>query len=107
MEITVQHSKENPLLHRKEVQFVVKSVGATPSRKTVKEALAHQLKADAKLVVIDVLNQHFGSGAVDGSARVYHSEKDLVIEHKHKLNRDAGVKEEKKAKAKAAPAKKK
>ena len=104
MEIKITEQKDNPILNRKEVRFRASFSGSTPSRKGVKESLCSKLGADSSLVVIDILEQGYGSQDLKGYAKVYSSSEAMGIESKYKLERDAGVKKEKKAEEKA-PAK--
>jgi small subunit ribosomal protein S24e len=104
MDIKINEQKENPLLKRKEVRFRVGFSGPTPSRKEVKESLCSKLGTDGSLVVIDVLEQGYGSQELKGYAKIYMDKDAIGIESKYKLERDAGVKKEKKAEEKA-PAK--
>jgi len=95
MEIKIAEQRENPLLKRKEVKFEVSFTGPTPSRKAIKEALCSKLGVDASLVVIDIVEQGYGQTTAKGYAKVYESKDAMGIESKHKLDRDAGVKEKK------------
>jgi len=104
MNLRITEQKENALLKRKEVKFTLSFSGPTPSRKDVKELLCSKLGTDGSLVVIDVLEQGYGSQELKGYTKVYSDKEAMAIESKHKLDRDAGVKKEKKEEAKA-PAK--
>jgi small subunit ribosomal protein S24e len=103
MDVKITEQKDNPILRRKEIRFVASFSGPTPSRKEIKESLCSKLGADGPLIVIDVLEQVYGSQDVKGYAKIYASKEDMSIESKHKIERDAGVKKEKKAEK--APAK--
>jgi ribosomal protein S24E len=48
------------------------------------------------LIVIDTLDQGYGSAELKGYAKVYVDKDAMGIESKYKLDRDAGVKREKK-----------
>jgi small subunit ribosomal protein S24e len=106
MDIKIVEQRENPLLNRKEVRFIVEFTGATPSRKDVKQALCDKLGADASKTVIDKIEQGFGKMEIKGYVKVYGDEKAMKIEKEYKIKRDLGVKEEKKVKEKKAPPKK-
>lgn len=104
----IKEQKQNLLFKRKEVSFVVSGAGATPSRKEVRKALAEKVGVNEKLVVIDKIDQRYGTTNVNGTARVYQDEKALAVEKKHKIARDEGTKSKaKKEGAAAAPAEKK
>jgi small subunit ribosomal protein S24e len=104
MDIKITERKDNPILKRNEVRFRASFSGPTPSRKEVKESLCSKLGADGSLVVIDILEQGYGSQELKGYAKVYANAEAMGIESKHKLERDVGVKKEKKVEQKA-PAK--
>ena len=75
MEIEILNEKDNPLLERNEVQFIVKHEGApTPKRDEVREMLGAMMKKNKKLVVIDYLKSSFGVNTSSGYAKIYRSE---------------------------------
>jgi small subunit ribosomal protein S24e len=100
MDIKITEQKDNPILKRNEVRFRISFSGPTPSRKEVKESLCSKLGTDGSLVVIDILKQGYGSPELKGYAKIYADKEAMGIENKYKLERDAGVKKEKKAPAK-------
>ena len=69
---------ENKLLNRKEVTALHSNNGlATLTKKTVKSELAKKLKVDEKLIVLEKVEQHFGSDSVSIHAYVYPDETKL------------------------------
>ncbi|VVC71695.1 30S ribosomal protein S24e [uncultured archaeon] len=106
MDISVKEKKENKLLKRIEVRFVVEYEGATPSRKEVKEKLCVALNSKPELTVIDGMDQGFGKKVLSGYAKVYSTPEAVGVELPHVMLREKGEKKAPKAKAKAAPQKK-
>ena len=95
MEIKIISDKENPLLHRREVKFIVEYEGATPSIKDVKMKLVAMLNADKNMVIVDTLNQEFGKMESNGYAKIYNDEKMMnLIEKKSVLEKNK-IEEEK------------
>lgn len=108
MEIEIQNQKENVLLNRKEVHFVVKHAkGTTPKRDEVREKLAGLLNTNKANVVVDEMESEFGKAETVGYAKVYPSPKaaaDLERHYLLKRNKFEGLPEKKKAAAPAAAA---
>ncbi|WP_292460522.1 30S ribosomal protein S24e [Methanothermococcus sp.] len=96
MEIEIISDRVNPLLNRREVKFIVKYEGATPSIKDVKMKLIAMLNANKDMVVINSLNQEFGKMESTGYVKVYNDEKMMnLIEKKSVLEKNK-IEEEKK-----------
>ena len=77
MEITQQ--KENPLMKRTEVYFVIDHAGeSTPGRNAVAEEVAKQMKSKRDCVVVDTIESVYGTGKSKGYAKVYES-KDAAL----------------------------
>jgi small subunit ribosomal protein S24e len=75
MEIKIVDQRENPILDRLEVRFLVSHPNApTPRRSEVRDRLASQLQADPRLVVIEKMASLHGKGETSGIARIYKSE---------------------------------
>jgi len=104
MEIEIQNKKNNPLLNRMEVQFVIRHEGeSTPKRALIKNELAEQLKANKENVIIDHMRSNFGFEETIGYAKVYSSvakAKDGESTHILKRNNVAGVGKKKEDKPK-------
>ncbi len=77
MRISIISKEENPLLARQDIGFEAKDVSKTPSRKEIRGQLAALVNADEKSLVVDILEQNYGSSEVHGKARVYKNEKDM------------------------------
>ncbi len=74
----IKTNVENKLLNRKEIKaFHSNNGGATLTKKTVKSELAKKLKVDEKLIVLEKVEQHFGSDNVSIHAYVYPDETKL------------------------------
>ena len=72
MEMEIAEKNDNPLLHRQEVQIVIKHENkGTPKRKEVIQNLSEQLKAKKDLIVIDHLKNKYGKTETQGYAKIY------------------------------------
>ncbi len=108
MEIEIEEKRENPLLYRKEIRFVVIHEGeGTPSRAIVKEELAKKLKEKTGNIIIDYIRSHFGSQKSIGYAKVYKSLDDAKkIEPEYIIKRNIETKEKKKGESEEGEEKK-
>ena len=98
MKLEIKETKENSLLHRKEVEGIIYFDGATPSNQQVQKEVAGQLKSDEKLVVVKHIYTRFGENTADFLAYAYENEEHLkTVEF---LKKEAA----KPAEAKEAPA---
>lgn len=74
MDIEIIERKQNPLLSRTEVRFVVHHTNEkTPSRDQIREKLAGQVNGKKGLIVVDNMASAFGKSMTRGYARVYES----------------------------------
>ncbi len=74
MELKIVEKKENPLLHRVEIRFVVSHPkGKTPSREDVRSLISANLNADKNRVILDHMHTPFGSNETNGYAKIYES----------------------------------
>lgn len=95
MEILEQ--KRNDLFKRNEVTARKRSNTGTPNRKELLKELAGDLKVGADKIVIDKVDQQYGSKTATVYAKVYDSAENLKATEPHyKLERTEGKKEEKK-----------
>ena len=84
MEIKIKKTKENPLLHRKELEFLIQHLGeGSPNRIEVRDKLAAMETADPELTYIIKMQPRFGIPEVHGKARIY---KDKESAEKIELN---------------------
>ncbi len=74
MEIVVTRDARNELLGRREVDFVLRFDGPTPSRMQVQAKLAAMLNAKENQVALDTLRTSFGMTSCTGKARIYDTE---------------------------------
>ncbi len=102
MELNIAKRTENKLLNRTEIEFSASSEGATPSRKDVRSAIQGSLKVDEDLIVIDRIDNQYGTTNVTGRALVYSDKDSLKLAAQYKIRRDKGEK----GKAKEGGAKK-
>ena len=107
MDIEISDKKQNPLLSRWEVRFIVHHANEkTPSRDVVREKLAGQLSAKKGNIVVDSMNSVYGKGSTKGYARVYNDPAVLAKNEPHfvlKRNKLEELKP-KKVKKEAVPA---
>jgi small subunit ribosomal protein S24e len=98
MELEIIEKRENPLLDRIEVKFVLHHANQpTPRRESVREELSKSLKVQKDRIVVDNMAPSFGIHDTRGYAKVY-STKEMAInvEREYLLIRNKLVKEEKK-----------
>lgn len=90
MEVEIQSDRENALLSRREVRFVVHhEAEATPTREVVREGLEKALKLKEEVLVLDHLRSEFGRSRSKGYAKVYGSMDDARrMERRHILRRN-------------------
>lgn len=107
MDIEITQQKQNPLLGRAEVRFVVRHPNEkTPSRDQIREKLAAQTNSKKGHIVVDSMASQFGQGATRGYARVYETQEALAKNEPHHLLKRNKLEElkPKKEKKEAAPA---
>lgn len=72
MELVIAEKNDNPLLHRQEVQIVIRHENkGTPMRNEVIQSLSEQLKTKKDLIVIDHLKNKYGKTETQGYAKIY------------------------------------
>ena len=72
MELEITEKNDNPLLHRQEIQIVIRHENkGTPMRKEVIQNLSEQLKAKKDLIVIDHMKNKYGKTETQGYAKIY------------------------------------
>lgn len=99
MEIKVVSINKNPLLNRKEVDFLVetKSKTKTPERADIKKSIADKMKISEEIVFIKKMRTLTGSNITVGIANIYDTPKqaDLIeANHIKKRNLPKEVKKE-------------
>ena len=105
MELEIQKTRENPLMKRTELHFVLHHPNSqTPKRDAVRDEISKLLKVPKDRVVVDHMESSFGVHDTKGYAKVYPSKEDaLKAENEHILIRNRLA--EKQTKKTAEPAK--
>jgi small subunit ribosomal protein S24e len=90
MEIEIESKKNNPLLNRTEVHFVISHIGeSTPRREIIRGELAGKLGVGKENIIIDHMNSDFGIQKTKGYAKIYSSaEKTKAEERNYLLKRN-------------------
>ena len=103
MDLKILNKKDNPLLHRLELEAELTATGPTPSNKDVAKELSKQTKANENLIIIKHIYSRFGTNQSDVLAYIYNDE-----ERMKEIEITKEVKEEKPEEkpAPAAPAEK-
>jgi small subunit ribosomal protein S24e len=94
MDIKILKDKKNSLLNRRELDFIVRYEGSTPSRNDVKNKLAAMLNAPLELLVIQRIKTEFGMQEGKGYAKLYESAdrmKEVELEYVLKRNPAPGA----------------
>ncbi|AKB49967.1 SSU ribosomal protein S24e [Methanosarcina barkeri str. Wiesmoor] len=97
MDIRILKDKNNALLNRRELDFIVKYEGSTPSRNDVRNKLAAMLNAPLELVVVQRLKTEYGMQEGKGYAKIYENAdrmKDVELEYVLKRNVAPGMETE-------------
>ena len=105
MELDIQEKRENRLLDRIEVRFIVHHANQpTPRRENVREELSKALKVQKDRVVVDHMKSSFGVHDTVGYAKIY-SKKEIAleVEREYLLKRNKLIIQEKKADKKEEP----
>lgn len=90
MEIEEKAKRENRLLRRTELEFVLHHPGEkTPERDSVRALIADYVGGEAESTIIDSLDSEFGRATTQGYAKVYET-KDAArsVESEHMLVRN-------------------
>lgn len=103
MDLKITQNKENQLMGRKDIAFLLGHAGeTTPSRAQVRQLVAAEVGTKTENVVIDSMETEYGLGRTHGVARAYKSpEEARKTERVHMLKRNSLYIEKAK---KAAPA---
>ena len=101
MEVQIVSTKENPLLKRREVKFMIEHgpKSKTPGRLEVKKALAAELKIGEELVFVKEMRTKTGTGTAVGSANAYETaEQAKRVEPEYIVKRNSPEKPKEEAK---------
>lgn len=90
MDMETIAQRDNPLLNRVELEFVIHHPGEkTPERDSVRALAADQIGGDKASTVIDHLDTEFGQASSKGYAKIYNSaEAAREAEPEHQLERN-------------------
>lgn len=90
MEIEEKAQRENPLMNRIEVEFVLHHPGEkTPERDSVRNLVADHVGGDPESTIIDRLDSEFGRASTKGYAKIYDSPDEArQVESDHLLQRN-------------------
>jgi small subunit ribosomal protein S24e len=94
MDIRIIKDKKNLLLNRRELDFVVRYEGSTPSRNDIKNKLAAMLNAPLELLVVQRIKTEYGMQEAKGYAKLYEDAdrmKEVELEYVLKRNAIPGV----------------
>ena len=92
MEVKIVSKKENPLLQRKEIEFIVDHgpKGKTPDRLDLKRSVAAELKISDSLVFIKKTKTMTGTNRAIGVANAYENvEQAKLVEPEYILKRNS------------------
>ena len=97
MELEIAEKNDNPLLHRQEVQIVIRHENeSTPKRSEVIQNLSEKMKAKKDLIIIDHLKNKYGKMESQGYAKIYENVEALTrIETKPSIARQKNAKQAK------------
>ncbi|MFO7792993.1 MAG: hypothetical protein R6W73_08470 [Candidatus Saliniplasma sp.] len=89
-EIEIEKEKENKLLNRRELVFIVTyGPNPIPSRDSIRDRISNFMDVSKDTVIIDKINSEFGMNKTKVLTRVYNSKEDtLQYESKHSLQRN-------------------
>ncbi|MDW5550940.1 MULTISPECIES: 30S ribosomal protein S24e [Methanosarcina] len=99
MDIRILKDKNNALLNRRELDFIVKYEGSTPSRNDVRNKLAAMLNAPLELLVVQRIKTEYGLQEGKGYAKLYENAdrmKEVELEYVMKRNAIPGTETEEK-----------
>ena len=97
MDIRIIKDKKNLLLNRRELDFVLRYEGSTPSRNDVKNKLAAMLNAPLELLVVQRIKTEYGMQEAKGYAKFYEDAarmKEVELEYVLKRNTIPGTETE-------------
>ncbi|MBA3046024.1 MAG: 30S ribosomal protein S24e [Candidatus Thermoplasmatota archaeon] len=98
MELEIQNKKENNLLNRTEVHFVLHHPNSpTPKRDNVREELSKALKVPKDRIIVDNMESSFGVHDTKGYAKVYPTKEEAMkVEREYLLKRNKLIEKQEK-----------
>ncbi|WP_292388209.1 30S ribosomal protein S24e [Methanosarcina sp. UBA5] len=97
MDIRILKDKKNALLNRRELDFIVKYEGSTPSRNDIRNKLAAMLNAPLELLIVQRIKTEYGLQEGKGYAKLYENAdrmKEVELEYVLKRNAAPGTETE-------------
>ena len=99
MEIEIQSKKNNPLLNRMEVRFLVNhDKEGTPRRESIRQGLAEKLNVSKDTIFVDHMRSAYGIQRTEGYAKVYSSAENVKTSERTYILARHGLAEKKKTK---------
>ncbi|MCY0851825.1 30S ribosomal protein S24e [Thermoplasma acidophilum] len=72
VDLIIKEKRDNPILKRKEIKYVLKfDSSRTPSREEIKELIAKHEGVDKELVIVDNNKQLTGKHEIEGYTKIY------------------------------------
>jgi small subunit ribosomal protein S24e len=98
MDMEIKEKKNNPLLNRTEIHFIINHEGeVTPNREIIRTEIADKLNVKKENIIINNLTSKFGIQKTIGYAKIYSNPKKAeAIERKYILNRNQKIQKDKK-----------
>ena len=93
MKIEIINKKQNPLLNREEVNFIVSYTGGVPEIASVRKELITTLKSDEKFTIVDRIKPEFGRSAAKGYVKIYGDADSMNVEPEHRIKKNFETKE--------------
>lgn len=94
MTIKISQQTENKLFNRKELVLETTYQGSTPNKKEIKKSIADLTKSKEDVIVIDKIDQLYGTTKSKIKAKIYNSPEEL--KKSEVINKKPKKKEEKK-----------
>lgn len=95
MDIKIVSKHKNPFLEREEIIFEGQTDKQTPSRKDIKERLIALTNSSADKMLVEKIENNFGSHEFSGTAFVYNDADKMKKTHKaYMLKKEGLLKEE-------------
>ncbi|MCD6522922.1 MAG: 30S ribosomal protein S24e [Candidatus Diapherotrites archaeon] len=96
MNIEIKNERVNRLLNRTEIECIAEGYNVTPSREEIVKQIAAKKGVSENQVLVDKIEQEYGTNRARVYVKVYESEKALqTTEPKYKIERHKKKKEEK------------
>lgn len=94
MKFEITENKDNPLLKRKELRIHMESEKATPPKSEIIARVTAQLSVPNELIVVETVQQRFGSRESEAYVKVYADEESLKAAEPQKKEKAGDEKKE-------------